>query len=272
MPSSQTQCLFFHPVLLHSQGCWVSPCQKQGFWELWETLSLNSIIFNLLRITQWFTVFLEETLKDFLAQIPFFSSWLQSLSSRLSIALPASVTQSSLLKYYNCVSSPSCSSAGTRPKVINLSELISSACTLSLSPDVSISHSPVHSRAGNWHSGGWEQWHNRNKSFCAVFFLTLTQKSHPFLSQPRHPHFALQHFLTSHRKNWACSIWWLQNSLTQKLLQFVMPICRNVIDSHIHTYCVSLLKMPEKKRSLRPLPSFLIQESPALQDTPITTR
>lgn len=182
-----------------------------------------------------------------MAQFPFFSSWLQSLSSRLSIALPASVTQSSLLKYYNCVSSPSCSSAGTRPKVINLSELISSACTLSLSPDVSISHSPVHSRAGNWHAGGWEQWHNRNKSFCAVLFLTLTQKKYPFLSQPHHPHFALQHFLTSHRKNWACSIWWLQNSLIQKLLQFVMPICRNVIDSHIHTYCVSLLKMPEKK-------------------------
>lgn len=49
-----------------------------------------------------------------------------------------------------------------------------------------------------------------------------------------------------------------------------MPIYRNVIDNHIHTYCVSLLKMPGKKK-LRPLPSFLIQESPALQDTPIMT-
>lgn len=126
--------LILPPWASLQSGCWVSPCQKQGFWQLWEMLSLNSIIFGFLRITQWFTIFLEETLKDFLAQFPFFSSWLQPLSSRLSIVFPAPVTQPSLLEACNCVSSPSCSRAGTRPKVINLSELISSVCTLSLTP------------------------------------------------------------------------------------------------------------------------------------------
>lgn len=206
------------------------------------SLEPKSTVFNLLRITQRFTVFLEETFKDFLAQFHFFPSWLWSLFQPPQHG--SSCFCHSLLKPSGFVSSPSCSSAGTRLKVTNPSEFISSGRTLCPAPDVGISHPPAHSLAGSWHTGGCQQWYNATKSFLGRVL------PHP---HPEKPSFV---FLTP---TWPSKI---PNFTKEKLSLFCVVAPEfsdaknaevgyaNIYkrDSHIRTYCDSLMKKPKKKK------------------------
>lgn len=123
MSSSQTQCLFFHPVRVSA-----SLCQRWGFWEM---LSLNSIIFNFLSITQ------VSDLQSFWRKSSriFWNKPLSSPPPDFSHFPASSAPLFQLLSltphFSNSITSPSCSNAGMRPKLINLSELISLVSSLS---------------------------------------------------------------------------------------------------------------------------------------------
>lgn len=253
--------LILSPVLLCSLGSWESPCQKRNFGRCWAEIPWYSTSSESQSDSQsfWKTpsrmLFGTISFLLILTAAPFQPPQHRSCSSCHSALTPQTPELWELPQL----------SAGTRPKVINPSELISSVCTLSLTPRVGISHSSGHSPAGSWHTAPWQQW---PKAFVLCSSSPSPTKIILSLPSPFTPTL-LSNVFWFH--TWKIEPVPSGDSriLMQNFLEFVMPIYRNVIDGHIHTYCVSLLKMPENK--LKQL-SSLIQDSAAPQDTPTVAR